>query len=58
MKTVKQLREMIASLTDRVQAIVKLSEIEARDLSTDETAEIDRIQGSGEATGEVQALQV
>ena len=58
MKTAKQLREAIALLADRVQAIATLAGTENRDLLADETAEIDRIQGAGEATGEIQALQV
>ena len=58
MKTAKQLREAIALLADRVQAIATLAGTENRDLLADETAEIDRIQGAGESTGEIQALQV
>ena len=57
MKSAKQLREEIAALSDRVQAIAKLAEIENRDLKDDEVQEIDRIQGVGDKTGEIQALQ-
>jgi HK97 family phage major capsid protein len=56
-KTVKALREEINSLSDSVQAIVKLAEVENRNLSNDETAEVDRIQGIGDKEGEIQALQ-
>lgn len=58
MKTSKQLREEIAALSDRVQAIAKLAEIENRDMTADESAEVDRIQGLGDKTGEIQAKQV
>lgn len=57
MKSAKQLKEEIENLCDRVQAIVKLAEIENRNLSSDEAAEIDLIQGSGDSTGQIQALQ-
>lgn len=57
MKSAKQLKEEIENLCDRVQAIVKLAEVENRNLSGDEAAEIDLIQGSGDSTGQIQALQ-
>lgn len=57
MKSAKQLREEIQSLCDKVSAIVKVAEIEARELTSDEASEVDRIQGSGDKTGEIQAIQ-
>lgn len=57
MKTSLQLREEIAELCNRVDAIVDLARADKRDLSAEETAEVDRIQGSGKAGGEIAALQ-
>lgn len=46
MKSSKQIREAMAELDDRIQAITALSIEESRELSDEETQEIDRIQGS------------
>lgn len=53
-KTVAQLREEIASLFDRAQAILNLAEEENRELTAEEAAEIDRINGEG---GEIEKLK-
>lgn len=63
MKTSLQLREEIGELCNRVDAIVDLARAEKRDLSAEETAEVDRIQGKGKpgetghAAGEIDKLQ-
>lgn len=63
MKTSLQLREEIADLCNRVDAIVDVARAENRDLTAEETAEVDRIQGRGKpgdagyTSGQVSALQ-
>ncbi len=47
MKTSKVVREEIAALYDRVQAVIDIAAGESRDLSAEEKTEIDGIQGSG-----------
>lgn len=57
MKTAKQLREEIAALNAKVAAIVAIATEEKRELSADESSEIDNIQGAGDKNGQIQALE-
>lgn len=63
MKNSKQLREEIAALMDKVQAIIDCATQSKRDLTGEEKAEIDKIQGRGKhgeanyLAGQVAALQ-
>jgi HK97 family phage major capsid protein len=49
MKSSKQLREEIGQREDRIDAILDVAKADNRDLTDPERAEIDRIQGRGEA---------
>jgi HK97 family phage major capsid protein len=57
MKSSKQLREEIAALNAKVAAIVAIATEEKRELSADESSEIDNIQGAGDKNGQIQALE-
>jgi HK97 family phage major capsid protein len=57
MKNVAELQAEIESLSNRAAAIAQLAMTEKRELSADETAEIDRIQGAGDSQGEIGKLK-
>jgi HK97 family phage major capsid protein len=57
MKNVAELQAEIESLSNRAAAIAQLAMTEKRELSAEETAEIDRIQGAGDAQGEIGKLR-
>lgn len=57
MLTVKAIREEQQNLLDRVQAIVDLAKTESRELSAEETTEIDAINGAGDKPGKLDELQ-
>lgn len=53
---IKALREKLGELTAKCEAIFETAKAEARDLTPEENAEVDRIQGSGDKPGEIQDL--
>jgi HK97 family phage major capsid protein len=57
MKNSKKLREEIAALTAKLEAIVAIASEENRELNADEQTEIDSIQGAGDKPGQVHDLQ-
>lgn len=57
MLTVKAVRERIEELSDEVEAFISLAQEEERDLTPEEQTRIDAIQGSGEETGEIGAME-
>lgn len=57
MKNAKQLREEIAALCDRVKAITDLATAENRELSVEETAEIDGVHGTAKTPGKLAGLE-
>ena len=57
MKTSKQLREEIAALMDKVSAITETAKNDERELTAEDTTEIDRIMGSGDKPGDLGALE-
>lgn len=54
---VKALREKLAEAAAKCEAIFDTAKAEQRDLTADESAEVDRIQGTGDKPGEIQAIQ-
>jgi HK97 family phage major capsid protein len=58
MKTSKQLREEIAALMGRVEAITTVAKDEDRELTPEEKAEIDAIMGAGDAPGQIGNLEI
>lgn len=57
MKTSAQLKAEIEAMQARVQAIVDLANDESRELTSEETTEVDRIQGAGSESGELGSLR-
>ena len=53
---IKALREKLGDLTAKCEAIYETAKAEARDLTPEENSEIDRIQGTADKPGEIQAL--
>ena len=53
---IKALREKLGDLTAKCEAIFETAKAEARDLTAEENAEVDRIQGTSDKPGEIQAL--
>lgn len=53
---IKALREELGDLTAKCEAIFETAKAENRDLTPEENAEVDRIQGSGDKPGEIQSL--
>lgn len=51
------IRAAMADKSAQVQAIVELATAEERELTADEKAIVDKVQGIGDAPGEIQALQ-
>lgn len=58
MKNSKQLREEIDSLAVKAKAIAEVAASESRDLSTEESAEIDGILGAGDKQGQIDRLKI
>ena len=58
MKNSKQLREEIEGLAVKAKAITDVATSEARDLSAEESAEIDGILGAGDKQGQIDRLKV
>ena len=58
MKSSKQLREEIDGLAVKAKAIAEVAASEARDLSTEESTEIDGILGAGDRQGQIDRLKV
>jgi HK97 family phage major capsid protein len=54
---IKALRERLGELTAQCQAVFDIAKAENRDFTPEESAEVDRIQGTSEKPGEIQELQ-
>lgn len=54
---IKAQREKLAEATAKCQAIFDAAQAESRDLTAEESAEVDRLQGTADKPGEIQAIQ-
>jgi HK97 family phage major capsid protein len=54
---IKALREKMADVAAKCEAIFEIAKAENRDLTAEESAEVDKLQGTSDKPGEIQALQ-